>query len=84
MSYPLVPDEKGVKIIPELMEKEKMYYCLQNEKVILVFKDDQEFLNCYEIEEKEIVDSIKKCNNPDEIERTIQDYLGQSKSQTLK
>jgi len=84
VSYPLVPDKNGVKIIPELMEKEKMYYCLQNEKVILVFKDDQEFLNCYEIEEKEIVESVKNCQSPDEIERTIQDYLEKSKHQTLK
>ncbi|MFY9300629.1 MAG: hypothetical protein WAO91_05520 [Candidatus Nitrosotenuis sp.] len=84
MSYPLVPDKNGVKIIPELMEKEKMYYCLQNEKVILVFKDDQEFLNCYEIDEKDLVESVKKCQSPDEIERTIQDYLEESKRQTLK
>jgi hypothetical protein len=82
MSYPLVPDEKGVKIIPELMEKEKMYYCLHNEKIMLVYKDEQEFLNCYEIEEKELVDSVKKCQNPDEIEKTIQDYLEQSKHET--
>ena len=57
------------------MEKEKMYYCLQNEKIILVFKDDQDFLNCYEIEENEMVESVKKCQNPDEIEKIIDEYL---------
>jgi RecA-family ATPase len=82
MSYPLVPDEKGIKIIPELMEKEKMYYCIQNEKIMLVYKDEQEFLNCYEIEEKDIVESIKKCQNPDEIESAIQDYLEKSRAQS--
>lgn len=82
MSYPLVPDKNGVKIIPDLMEKEKMYYCVQNEKVMLVYKDEQEFLNCYEIEEKDIVESIKKCQNPDEIEKAIQDYLKWSQRQT--
>lgn len=84
MSYPLSSDEKGLKIIPELMEKEKMYYCIHNEKVLLVFKDAQEFLNCYEIEEKEIVESVKKCNNPDEIEKEIENYISKEKSQTLK
>ncbi len=82
MSYPLVPDKNGIKIIPELMEKEKMYYCIQNEKIMLVYKDEQEFLNCYEIEEKEIVEIIKKCQNPDEIERTIQNYLEKSRAQS--
>jgi hypothetical protein len=75
MSYPLSPDEKGVKIIPELMEKEKMYYCLHNEKILLVFKDEQEFLNCYEIEEQEIVENVKKCKDSDEIEKVIESYL---------
>jgi hypothetical protein len=52
VSYPITSDEGGIKIIPELMEQEKMYYCLHNGKILLVFKDSQEFLNCYEIEEK--------------------------------
>ena len=43
---------------PEIMEKEKLYHCIFNDKVFLVFKDEQEFLNCYEIEEKEIVDKV--------------------------
>jgi hypothetical protein len=75
VSYPLLPDERGVKIIPELMEPEKMYYCLHNEKVLLVYKDEQEFLNCYEIEEKEVVESVKNCQSPDEIEKTIENYI---------
>jgi hypothetical protein len=84
VSYPLVPDQNGVKIIPELMEKEKMYYCVQNEKILLVFKDEQEFLNCYEIEEQEIVQNVKQCKNPEEIEKTMEEYLAKIKSQTLK
>ena len=75
MSYPLIPDEKGIKIIAETMEKEKMYYCYHNKKVLLVYKDDQEFLNCYEIEDEEIVTSVKECKTPDEIEKKIEEYL---------
>ena len=75
MDYPLSSDEKGLKIIPELMEKEKMYYCLHNEKVLLVFKDSQEFLNCYEIEEEELVFAVKKCTTPEGIEKEIETYL---------
>lgn len=75
MSYPLSSDENGIKIIPQLMEPERMYYCLHNDRVLLVFKDEQQFLNCYEIEEKEIVEDIKKCKNTDEIEKTIENYI---------
>lgn len=75
MAYPVSSDESGIKIKPEYMEQEKMYYCMHNDKVILVFKDDQEFLNCYEIEDAEIVQSVKKCNNVDEIEKVIEGYL---------
>jgi hypothetical protein len=78
VSYPLSSDEKGLKIIPELMEKEKMYYCLHNNKVVLVFKDDQEFLNCYEIEEAEIVSAVKNSKNPQEIEKIIEVYISEN------
>jgi RecA-family ATPase len=78
MGYPLVPDEKGIKIIAQEMEPEKMYYCYHNNKVMLVYKDEQEFLNCYEIEEEDIVSIVKQCKNPDEIEKAIQDYLAKN------
>ena len=75
MPYPLTSDESGIKIKPEYMEKEKIYYCLHNSKVLLVFKDEQEFLNCYEIEEPEIVESVKKCGGPDQIENVLEEYI---------
>ena len=77
MGYPLVPDEKGIKIIAQEMEPEKMYYCYHNNKVMLVYKDAQEFLNCYEIEEQEIVESVKNKNH-DEIEKIIEQYLAKN------
>lgn len=75
MEYPLRPDEKGIKIIAQEMEAEKMYYCYHNNKVMLVYKDEQEFLNCYEIEEQEIVNVVKNCKTPEEIEKIIDGYL---------
>lgn len=75
MPYPVSTDEGGIKIKPEYMEKEKMYYCLHKEKLLLVFKDEQEFLNCYEIEDPEILQRVKQCNNPDDIEKALDDYL---------
>ena len=75
MEYPIKPDEKGIKIIAQEMEPEKMYYCYHNKKVMLVYKDEQEFLNCYEIEDEEIVNIVKDCKTPEEIEKIIDNYL---------
>jgi len=57
------------------MEKEKLYHCIFHDKVLLVYKDSQDFLNCYEIEEKELVDKIKECSKNDEIEKIFKDYI---------
>jgi len=56
MDYPLSTGKDGIKIKPEKMESEKLYHCVYNDKVFLVYKDEQHFLNCYEIEEKELVE----------------------------
>ncbi len=75
MDYPVIVDENGVKLKPEKMEQEKLYHCIFKNKVILVFKDSQDFLNCYEIEEKDLVDQIKKSSNDVELEKLLEDYI---------
>jgi len=42
--------------------------------VILVFKDSQDFLNCYEIEEEDLVNQVKNSNG-DELEKLLEDYI---------
>ena len=42
MSYPLVAEKDGIKIKPEFMEDEKLYHCIFQNKVMLVFKDQNE------------------------------------------
>ena len=51
MTYPISAEKDGVKIKPELMDTEKLYHCIFNDKVLLLFKDQNEILNCYEIED---------------------------------
>jgi len=75
MEYPVSADEKGVNIKPEKMEKEKLYHCIFKNKVMLIFKDSQDVLNCYEIEEAALVDKIRKCGNNDDLEKIFDDYL---------
>ncbi len=78
MSNPISFDVDGIKIKPEKMEKEKLYHCLFKNKVVIFYKDAQEILNCYEIEETEIVDAVK--NSKDQhIEKLLEDYIEKNK-----
>jgi len=71
-------NDEGVKINPEIMENEKFYHCIFKDKVILVFKDHQEFLNCFEIEEKEIVEKIKSSNDVN-VNSILESYIEKEK-----
>ena len=81
MDYPLSVDENGVNLKPEKMEKEKLYHCIFKNKAMLIFKDSQDVLNCYEIEESELVEKIRKCTNDDDLEKLFEEYI---KGQNLK
>ena len=78
MESPIQVNDDGVKLKPEIMENEKFYHCVFKDKVILVFKDHQEFLNCFEIEEKELVDKIKSSNEED-IHSILESYIEKEK-----
>ena len=75
MDYPVTANDDGIKIKPEQMEKERLYHCVFKNKVILLYKDSQDFLNCYEIEEEELVNQIKNSKNDEEIEKIFEDYV---------
>ncbi len=77
MDYPVVAEPEGIKIKPELMEIEKLYYCIYQDKVMLFFKDQSELLNCYEIEEKEIVETVKNSSSIEDIENILQKIVEQ-------
>ena len=80
MVKPISVDENGIKLKPEIMEKEKLYHCVFNNKVFLVYKDEQEFLNCYEIEEKEIVDKIISLgDNLDSVDNILNEFIRNEK-----
>ncbi|KPU81232.1 hypothetical protein JI55_02370 [Nitrosopumilus sp. PRT-SC01] len=76
MDYPVSADENGVNLKPEKMEKEKLYHCIFKNKAFLVFKDSQDMLNCYEIEQEDLVEKIRTCDNDDELEKLFEDYMG--------
>ena len=77
MDYPITVNVDGINIKPEQMEKERLYHCVFKNKVLLVYKDSQDFLNCYEIEEEDLVNQIKNSKNDEEIEVIFENYVKQ-------
>ncbi len=75
MVYPVSANENGLNLKPEKMEKEKLYHCIFKNKAFLVFKDSQDVMNCYEIEQEDLVEKIRKCDNDDELEKIFEDYV---------
>ena len=75
MDYPVIAEAEGVKIKPENMQVDKLYHCIFQDKVFLFYKDEQEILNCYEIEEKEIVDQVKQTTSPSDVEAILEKYI---------
>ncbi|MDE1861757.1 MAG: hypothetical protein KGI33_02465 [Thaumarchaeota archaeon] len=74
MEYPVSIEKEGIKIRTEMMETDKLYYCMYQDKVLLFFKDKNDLLNCYEIEDNEIVDEVRKSKLQD-IEKTLEKYI---------
>jgi hypothetical protein len=75
VTNPITAGDNGIKIKPELMEKEKLYHCIFQDKVFLVYKDSQDILNCYEIEEKELVEKVKQNSDNDTLEKIFDEYI---------
>lgn len=75
--YPVSSGDDGVKIQPEKMEKEKLYHCVFKDKVLLFYKDVQDILNCYEIEDADMVQKIKKISNNNDVEKFLEEYIEQ-------
>jgi hypothetical protein len=75
VTNPITASDDGIKIKPELMEKEKLYHCIFQDKVLLVYKDSQDVLNCYEVEEKELVDKVKQNSTDDALEKIFEEYI---------
>ena len=76
MSYPLTAEKDGIKIKSEIMKSETLYHCIFQNKVMLVYKDHNEILNCYEIEDEEIVSKVNASKN-DDVENILEEYIEQ-------
>ena len=78
MEYPLKVEKEGVKINPDGMEKERLYHCHFQDNILLIFKDHQDLLNCFEISDRDIVNRIVNGKQED-AETILDEYIKENK-----
>lgn len=66
MEYPVIVEKDGIKIKPESMIVDKMYYCIYDNKVYIFYKDEENLTHCYEVDDVKVVQEI--VDNPDDLE----------------
>jgi hypothetical protein len=54
------------------MDIDQLYHCIFDDKVFLFYKDEQELLHCYEVEDPAAVKEIS--SNPSDIENILLRY----------
>ena len=72
MEYPVVVERDGIKLKPENMVIDQLYHCIFDQKVFLFYKDEQELLHCYEVDDPSAVKEIS--SNPLDIENILIKY----------
>ncbi len=66
MEYPVISEKDGIKIKPDNMIVDKMYYCIFENKVYIFYKDEENLTHCYEVDDPLIVQELTK--NPNNLE----------------
>lgn len=66
MEYPVIAEKDGIKIKPENMDVDKMYYCIYDNKVFIFYKDGENLTHCYEVDDASVVQEI--VANPENLE----------------
>jgi hypothetical protein len=72
LEYPLAVEPDGIKLKPEKMDIDQLYHCIFDDKVFLFYKDEQELLHCYQVEDPAAVKEIS--SNPSDIENILLRY----------
>ena len=72
LDYPVTVQPDGIKLQPEKMAIDRLYHCVFEEKVFLFYKDEDELLHCYEVQDPTVTKEISE--NPDDIENILKKY----------
>ena len=72
MDDPVTVNSDGVKLKPEKMIINQLYHCIFENKVFLFYKDEDELLHCYEVEDPNAIKEI--LANPADLETILTKY----------
>lgn len=72
MEYPVRVEEEGIKLRPELMQVDVIYHCIYDNAVYIFFKDQEELMHCYQVEDPDAVSAIIK--NPLKLQDILRKY----------
>jgi len=73
--YPVVAGQDGIKLKTEKMVTDQLYHCVYDSKIFLFYKDENDLLHCYEVENPDAVREI--AASPSEIESILKKYANQ-------
>lgn len=79
MASPVATGDEGIVLKLEEMKVEELYHCIFEQKVFLFYKDSQQFLHCYEIEDSELVREI--IEHPENLKEIIRKHSTNEKTQ---
>ncbi|MDP9197021.1 MAG: hypothetical protein M3O24_00430 [Thermoproteota archaeon] len=58
LEYPILAEKEGIKIRPELMEADRLYHCVFEDTVFIIYKDQEEIMHCYQVNHPEAIKEI--------------------------
>jgi hypothetical protein len=61
--------DDGIKLNPDKMIEEELYYCIYGDRIFLFFKDKEGILHCYEVSDMDTINKIKQT--PDDIDEIL-------------
>jgi hypothetical protein len=79
VASPVATGDEGIVLKLEEMKVEELYHCIFEQKVFLFYKDSQQFLHCYEIEDSELVREI--IEHPENLKEIIRKHSTNEKTQ---
>lgn len=71
--YPVTVDHEGkIKLKTDRMVADQLYHCISDNRVYLFYKDEQELLHCYEVDNPDAAREV--AANPSALENILKKY----------